>query len=586
MSSVTNQSSAALTDELNLTPNARKVLEARYLKKNEAGTCTEKPPALFRRVARTIADAELEYGANEGDRTKWEERYYKLMTSGAFMPNSPTLMNAGREMGMLSACFVLPVKDSIVDIFNSIKHTALIQKAGGGTGFAFDELRPTGDFIQSSGGTTSGPITFWKAFSEATNAIQQGAFRRGANMGMMYIHHPDILKFLHAKQNLDNFTNYNISVKVTDAWMNEFRTRSDSPHVVRNPRNGKAFVIPRDVDIWKYDIRDLVEVDWSTPVSGEGRERYFRSPELTGDIPAELQGQGLHQARDLGHHRRERLADRRARRGLHRPHQRVEPDAARRPHRGHQPMRRAAAAALRGLQPRQHQPGPVRAEPGCTPAGRGRLGRRCATRPRRRPASSTTSSTPTTTPCRRSPASARQPQDRAGRHGLRRCAVQAGRAVQQRRRRRLGRALHAKFLNDEAHHCSEKLARERGCFPNWQGSIWHTQAQPHDAERRGPRPSPPPARSASSQTAPAGSSRCSRWRSSATCCAARSRVSTPLVEVNETFRTYAERARLLLCRSWSSSIAERRHAGAHRRDPRGREADLRVCARHYTRTGT
>jgi ribonucleoside-diphosphate reductase alpha chain len=185
----------------------------------------------------------LGYGASPTERHTWHERFYNLMTSGRFMPNSPTLMNAGREMGMLSACFVLPVRDSIVDIFDSIKHTALIQKAGGGTGFAFDELRPTGDFIQSSGGTTSGPITFWRAFSEATNAIQQGAFRRGANMGMMYIHHPDILKFLHAKQDLNQFTNYNISVKLTDTWMKEFQADPDSPHVTRNPRNGKAFVI-------------------------------------------------------------------------------------------------------------------------------------------------------------------------------------------------------------------------------------------------------------------------------------------------------------------------------------------------------
>ncbi|MBL8880978.1 MAG: hypothetical protein JNG88_17830, partial [Phycisphaerales bacterium] len=166
-----------------LSENATKVLEARYLKKNEAGECLEAPRDLFRRVARTIADVETLYGASEAERVHWEDRFYRLMTTGAYMPNSPTLMNAGREMGMLSACFVLPVRDSIVEIFNSIKHTAMIQKAGGGTGFAFDELRPTGDFIRSSGGTTSGPITFWRAFSEATNAIQQGAFRRGANMG-------------------------------------------------------------------------------------------------------------------------------------------------------------------------------------------------------------------------------------------------------------------------------------------------------------------------------------------------------------------------------------------------------------------
>ena len=278
-------------DEPALSENARKVLEARYLKKDEAGKCREKPSDLFRRVAKTIAAVETGYGASEVDRQRWEERFYHLMITGAFMPNSPTLMNAGREMGMLSACFVLPVRDSIVDIFNSIKHTALIQKAGGGTGFAFDELRPTGDYIQSSGGTTSGPISFWRAFSEATNAIQQGAFRRGANMGMMYIHHPDILKFLHAKQDLNQFTNYNISVKVTDRWMDEFLTDPDSPHIVRNPRNGRAFVIRRDTDIWKYTIRDLVEVDCVEPVSPRSRATYYQTPRLTGALPAELRGQ-------------------------------------------------------------------------------------------------------------------------------------------------------------------------------------------------------------------------------------------------------------------------------------------------------
>ncbi|MFN0137491.1 MAG: adenosylcobalamin-dependent ribonucleoside-diphosphate reductase [Phycisphaerae bacterium] len=272
-----------------LTENARKVLEARYLKKNEAGDCVETPRDLFARVARTMADVELRYGSSEPERQRWEAQFYDVMTRGDFMPNSPTLMNAGREMGMLSACFVLPVRDSINDIFDSIKHTALIQKAGGGTGFAFDELRPTGDYISSSGGTTSGPITFWRAFSEATNAIQQGAFRRGANMGMMYIHHPDILKFLHAKQDLSQFTNYNISVKVTDQWMNEYIADPDSPQVVRNPRTGQAFLIPRDVEIWKYDIRSLIPFNEVEPLT-EQRKAYFTTPTVTGSVPAELAG--------------------------------------------------------------------------------------------------------------------------------------------------------------------------------------------------------------------------------------------------------------------------------------------------------
>ncbi len=245
---------------LGLTENALRVLSARYLKKDESGQVLETPAEMFIRVAGTMADIELRYGASEAERDAWQEHFFELMVSGKFMPNSPTLMNAGREMGMLSACFVLPVRDSINDIFDTIKHTALIQKAGGGTGFAFDELRPTGDYIRSSGGTTSGPISFWRAFSEATNAIQQGAFRRGANMGMMYIHHPDILKFLHAKEDLTQFTNYNISVKVTDEWMEAFLSDPDGPHIVRNPRNGLEFVLPRDLGIWKYDLRSLLPV--------------------------------------------------------------------------------------------------------------------------------------------------------------------------------------------------------------------------------------------------------------------------------------------------------------------------------------
>jgi ribonucleoside-diphosphate reductase alpha chain len=273
-----------------LTENARRVLEARYLKKDESGACIESPTGLFSRVARTIAQVESNYGASESECRKWQRAFYQIMARGDFMPNSPTLMNAGREMGMLSACFVLPVRDSITEIFNSIKHTALIQKAGGGTGFAFDELRPTGDYIKSSGGTTSGPISFWKAFSEATNAIQQGAFRRGANMGMMYIHHPDILKFLHAKQDLDQFTNYNISVKITDAWMEEFQRDPDSPHVVRNPRNGQAYVLPRNLDIWKYNIRDLIKVECVEPVSEQDDATYYMSPRLTGELPGDVRG--------------------------------------------------------------------------------------------------------------------------------------------------------------------------------------------------------------------------------------------------------------------------------------------------------
>jgi ribonucleoside-diphosphate reductase alpha chain len=159
---------------------------------------------------------------------------------------------------LLSACFVLPVNDSIKEIFDTIRNTALIQKAGGGTGFAFNNLGPSGDMVASSGGTTSGPISFWRVIAETTNAIQQGAHRRGANMGMMNIAHPDIVKFIHAKRNLASFNNFNISIKITDRFMTTFTNDPDSPHIVTNPRTQQHYIIPKTIDVHSYCIRDLV----------------------------------------------------------------------------------------------------------------------------------------------------------------------------------------------------------------------------------------------------------------------------------------------------------------------------------------
>ena len=247
-------------EPLRLTENARVVLADRYLKKNDRGEPIETPEQLFERVARHVADVEKQFGADEQSIQSCQNQFYNLMASLRFLPNSPTLMNAGRSIGMLSACFVLPVPDSIDGIFDAVKNTALIQKAGGGTGFSFDSLRPTGDYISSSGGKTSGPISFWKVLSETTNAIQQGAFRRGANMGMLSVTHPDILKFLFAKQDLNAFNNFNISVKITDHWMAQLNEHPDQPHVVENPRTNRRYLLPRSLDIWKYDINSLYDI--------------------------------------------------------------------------------------------------------------------------------------------------------------------------------------------------------------------------------------------------------------------------------------------------------------------------------------
>jgi ribonucleoside-diphosphate reductase alpha chain len=227
--------------EPDLTGNAITVLERRYLKKDpETGKVVETPRQLFWRVASHVAKTELEFAAEHPERALLVAReFYELMAKRQFMPNSPCLMNAGREMGMLSACFVIPVEDSIEGIFEAIKATALIQKAGGGTGFSFSRLRPSGDLVRSSGGTTEGPLSFISVFSKATDAIQQGAFRRGANMGMLRIDHPDILRFIEVKDDRSKLTNYNISIAVTDKFTDQVRTAPETIHEVQNPRTGK-----------------------------------------------------------------------------------------------------------------------------------------------------------------------------------------------------------------------------------------------------------------------------------------------------------------------------------------------------------
>lgn len=237
--------------------NALRVLQSRYLLKNAEGGIIETPGQLFRRVASHIAKAELTF-AGALDAHKWEEEFFRLLDELKFLPNSPTLMNAGTSSGQLSACFVLPVEDSLEAIFTTLKQAALIHQSGGGTGFNFSALRPKGDFISTNSGNSSGPVSFIKIFDAATENIKQGGKRRGANMGILNIDHPDIEEFIHIKKDENQLRNFNISVGIYDGFMKA--VIKDEDWELKHPSSRKTVKTIKASYLW--DI--ITQSAWSS----------------------------------------------------------------------------------------------------------------------------------------------------------------------------------------------------------------------------------------------------------------------------------------------------------------------------------
>ena len=243
--------------EPQLTENALIVLEKRYLAKDDAGAVIETPKELFQRVARFVASAEYLHGKTDTEAGAAATLFYDMMTGLEFLPNTPTLMNAGRPLGQLSACFVLPVEDSMDRIFDAVKNMAMIHKSGGGTGFSFSRLRPKDDMVSSTAGVSSGPVSFMNIFNAATETVKQGGTRRGANMAILSVDHPDIIDFIRAKEDKSALTNFNISVALTDDFM--AAVESDGEYPLLNPSTKKVVSMLKARDVFGLIVQKAWE---------------------------------------------------------------------------------------------------------------------------------------------------------------------------------------------------------------------------------------------------------------------------------------------------------------------------------------